>query len=304
MNWHNTSLEDLDILQKSALKNGFYANNYSAVNSVLYAQKYDSQIAIEGDWIYEKYSEGGKLYFSFPHNVNGEKQNAKAAIDILLKEASATDKTCAFRNITADEKDFLSSNYKTLSVGEAPDLSDYIYLTENLSNLTGKKYNRKRNHIKQFCKKYGSFSFSLLKRENIEAALAIEEKWLSENTVGTENEDLQKERHIIHNALEHFEYFTQHAGMTGGILFIGEEPAAFCLSSVLSPSVTDIHFEKCLSSYARDGGYAIINNEFAKTVSTKYINREEDLGIEGLRKSKLSYYPEIILQKFNVVIAL
>jgi hypothetical protein len=170
--------------------------------------------------------------------------------------------------------------------------------------LTGKKYNRKRNHIKQFCKKYDNFSFSLLKRENIEAALEIEEKWLSENTIGTQNEDLLKERQIIHNALEHFEYFTQHAGMTGGILFIDGEPAAFCLASILSPSVTDIHFEKCLSSFARDGGYAIINNEFAKTVSTKYINREEDLGIEGLRKSKLSYYPEIILAKFNVAISI
>ena len=92
--------------------------------------------------------------------------------------------------------------------------------------------------------------------------------------------------------------------MTGGILFIVEEPAAFCLSSVLSPSVTDIHFEKCLSSYARDGGYAIINNEFAKTVSTKYINREEDLGIEGLRKAKRSYYPEIFLEKFDAEIKL
>ena len=314
MNWHKTSLEDLDLLQKCALNNGFFANNYSAVNSVLYAQKYDSEIAIESDWIYEKYFDEGKLVFSFPHNINGEKQNIKAAVETLLNETSAAagkgneSGTCIFRNITADEKDFLSANYKALSVEEAPDLSDYIYLTENLSNLAGKKYSRKRNHIKQFCKKYGTFTFEPLNPGNLGTAFEIEEKWFSENTADAQKssftEDLQKEREIIRTAFEHYDYFAEHAGMTGGILFIGTEPAAFCLASVLSPTVTDIHFEKCLSEFARDGGYAIINNEFAKTVSTTYINREEDLGIEGLRKSKLSYYPEIILEKYNVVINL
>ena len=89
MNWHKTTLEDLDLLQKCALNNGFLANNYSAVNSVLYAQKYDSEIAIDDDWIYEKYFDEGKLVFSFPHNINGEKQTTKAAVETLLNEFSA-----------------------------------------------------------------------------------------------------------------------------------------------------------------------------------------------------------------------
>ena len=79
---------------------------------------------------------------------------------------------------------------------------------------------------------------------------------------------------------------------------------AFCIASLLSQNITDVHFEKCLSTYTRDDGYAIINNEFSKTVQTEYINREEDLGIEGLRKAKLSYYPEKVLEKFRVEIRL
>ena len=87
--------------------------------------------------------------------------------------------------------------------------------------------------------------------------------------------------------------------MTGGLLYVDDKPAAFCVASLLSAAVTDVHFEKCLFEYARDGGYAVINNEFSKSVKTEFINREEDLGIVGLRKAKLSYYPEEILEKYN-----
>ena len=87
--------------------------------------------------------------------------------------------------------------------------------------------------------------------------------------------------------------------MRGGILFVKNQAVAFCLSSLLSPLVTDIHFEKCLRDAASVGGYAVINHSFIKNYgSYHYINREEDLGIEGLRKAKLSYKPEIILKKY------
>ena len=309
MDWHTTTFKDLGILQKSAFNNGFFANNYGAVNSILYAQKFKSLLAIQGDWIYEKYFEDGKLYFSFPHNINGEKHGIKDAVKTLLKDAASESRTCVFRNITSDEKEILLEHFTPVSEEKADDLSDYIYLTEKLSNLSGKKFNRKRNHIKQFCKKYGTFTFEPLNTGNLDTAFSIEEKWLAQSKQSSQGEDnasfsadLQKERDLIRNAFEHFDYLVQNAGMTGGIVLVGKEPVAFCLASILSPSVTDIHFEKCLSEYARDGGYAIINNEFAKTVSTKYINREEDLGIEGLRKSKLSYYPEIILEKHSIEI--
>ena len=170
------------------------------------------------------------------------------------------------------------------------------------------KYSKKRNHINQFKKKHPNVKFELLDEHNIKYAYEIEEKWLLENTLENQDaetdgsQDLQQEQKIIQTALDIFEYFSEHADMKGGILFVKNEPVAFCLSSTLSNSVTDIHFEKCLSPFAKDGGYAVINNEFAKTVSTKYINREEDLGIEGLRKAKRSYYPEIFLEKFDVEI--
>ena len=310
MDWHTATLEELSVLQKCALNNNFFANNYSAVNTILYSKKYKALIAIEDGWFFEKYCDEEKCIFSFPHNLNGDKSNIKAAIQELAKSAVQENKsnTCIFKNITSEEKDIINSLFDAVKIEATPAYSDYIYLTENLSTLPGARYSKKRNHINQFKKKHPDVKFELLDEHNIKYAYEIEEKWLLENTLQNQDtrtddsQDLQQEQKIIQTALDNFIYFSKHADMKGGILFVENEPVAFCLSSTLSNSVTDIHFEKCLSPFAKDGGYAVINNEFAKTVSTKYINREEDLGIEGLRKAKRSYYPEIFLEKFDVEI--
>ena len=310
MDWHTATLKELSVLQKCALNNNFFANNYSAVNTILYSKKYKALIAIEDGWFFEKYCDEEKCIFSFPHNLNGDKSNIKTAIQELAKSAKQNNNlnTFVFKNITSEEKKILESIFEVIKIEATPAYSDYIYLTENLSTLPGAKYSKKRNHINQFKKKHPDVKFELLDGHNIKHAYEIEEKWLLENTLQNQDtrtddsQDLQQEQKIIQTALDNFTYFSKHADMKGGILFVKNEPVAFCLSSTLSNSVTDIHFEKCLSPFAKDGGYAVINSEFAKTVSTKYINREEDLGIEGLRKAKRSYYPEIFLEKFDVEI--
>ena len=314
--WHTAKIEELPVLQKCAMNNGFLANNYSAVNTILYSKKYKALISLTDEWFFEKYCDDAEntVAFSFPHNINGNKEKRKSALEEMIQnqteKAKQADKnnstkpvTCIFKNITAAEKDFLSTHFEISKIEPTPAYSDYIYLTENLSKLPGATYSKKRNHINQFKKKHPDFSFELLDSHNISAAREVEEKWLLENTGSSNSDiDLHQEREIITNALNNFEAFSAEAQMRGGILFVKNQPVAFCLSSLLSPLVTDIHFEKCLADFAKDGGYAVINNEYAKTISTKYINREEDLGIEGLRKAKRSYYPEIILEKFDVEI--
>ena len=170
-----------------------------------------------------------------------------------------------------------------------------------------KKFSKKRNHINQFVRKYGEIDFRPLDERNLDLAFSVEERWLSEaeqmekSGAGSEAGDLQVEKEIIKSALENFKSLASACSMTGGILFVCSEPAAFCIASSISRNVVDVHFEKCLSPFAKDGGYAVINNQFSKSVRAQYINREEDLGLEGLRKAKLSYYPDIILQKYNVL---
>ncbi len=304
MNWRKPDLKDLETLQECALNNNFFANNYSAVNSLLYEKKFHSLIAIDGDWIFEKYFADGKQYFSFPHNLSGNYDDLKSALEIFEKDAASSGQKFIFQNITLEEKDALVNIYPSAKIIATPESGDYIYSREKLSSLAGKKLSKKRNHINQFKNKHPDYFFEPLSEKNIYAAKLIEEKWLEENkSFALEDgslSDLESEKEIIFYALDNFETFSKNCRMTGGVLFVQKEPVAFCIASLLGQSVTDVHFEKCLYDFGRDGGYAVINNEFSKTAQTEFINREEDLGIEGLRKAKLSYYPEQILEKFLV----
>lgn len=80
LNWHTASVEELELLQKTAVNNGVFANNYSAVNSIIYAKKYDSQIAVQDGWIFEKYYAGGDSTFAFPHRIDGKTDGVEGAV--------------------------------------------------------------------------------------------------------------------------------------------------------------------------------------------------------------------------------
>ena len=156
--WHTATVEDLPILQKCAIKNNFLANNYSAVNTILYSKKYKALISLTNEWFFEKYcddEDNPAIVFGFPHNINGNKENLKATLEELIQNqtGSSEQNTFIFKNITSEEKDFLSSHFEILKIEPNPAYCDYIYLTENLCTLPGTKYSKKRNHINKFKKK-------------------------------------------------------------------------------------------------------------------------------------------------------
>ena len=103
----------------------------------------------------------------------------------------------------------------------------------------------------------------------------------------------------IEEALQNFEAL----GMKGAILYVEGKPVGMTMASRIIPGEWDIHFEKVIDEYANNGGYAVINKMFAETLTgARLINREEDIGIEGLRKAKLSYYPLTILDKSHATV--
>lgn len=173
---------------------------------------------------------------------------------------------------------------------EDRDTFDYVYLRENLANLSGRKYHSKRNHITAFNKKF-NWHFELLSNSNRESIRECANKWYATKD---ESNDLTLaiEKDGTNLLLDNY----KELNIKGGCIVIDGDVVAFSLGSEINRQVFDICIEKALPEYAE--AYSVINREFAKILDYKYINREDDMGIEGLRKSKLSYYPDFFVKKY------
>ena len=173
------------------------------------------------------------------------------------------------------------------------DYADYIYLRSDLATLKGKKFQSKRNHINKFRNTYPDYKYSPITKDRIQECLELEAKWCKANDCD-QQEGTGNERRALIYALNHFE----ELGLTGGILHVNGQIVAFTFGMPINKETFGVHVEKADTSI--DGAYAMINYEFANHIPEQYIyiNREEDLGIEGLRKATLSYHPETILEKY------
>ncbi|HEX3040435.1 MAG TPA: phosphatidylglycerol lysyltransferase domain-containing protein [Caproiciproducens sp.] len=171
--------------------------------------------------------------------------------------------------------------------------SDYIYTASDLIDLPGRRFHGKRNHLAQFQRSY-DWSYEDITVENIEDCRTVAKKWCEANGGCGKGNSAEGESCAISRA---FRYFKE-LELSGGLIRIDGKPAAFTIGEEINPQTYLIHFEKALDGY--NGLYPAINHEFASRClqGYKYINREEDLGLEGLRKAKLSYHPVFLLQKY------
>ncbi len=172
---------------------------------------------------------------------------------------------------------------------------DYIYLRERLVSLSGKSLQSKRNHINKFERLYPDYTYEPLTSAHADECLSLVDTWLDASGDGDGRLD---ERLMIERTLKHAEAL----GLTGGILRVEGKIVAFSYGSPINADTFGIHVEKADTAY--EGAFTMINRELARHIPEQYtyINREEDLGIEGLRKSKLSYKPEMLLAKETAIL--
>jgi len=172
--------------------------------------------------------------------------------------------------------------------------SDYIYLAKDLINLSGNKYHRKKNHLNQFIRNY-TFEYRALDAELVKRVLGMQEAWCRLREC-VEEPDLLAEDFAVHEALTYFD----ELGYQGGTIIINSVVEAFSLGEPLNQDTAVIHMEKANPDIL--GLYAAINQLFCLNTWSHmtYINREQDMGVEGLRKAKESYYPHHMGNKYTL----
>lgn len=173
-------------------------------------------------------------------------------------------------------------------VTEDRDNFDYLYSHEELVRLTGRKFHRKKNLVNAFLGRHRCEGKPLT-RDRIKDALLILEEWRKASPVPGDYAAARE-------ALEK----TEELALCGGIYYVGDKPAAYALGEELGEDTFVVHFEKGVEGYK--GLLQFVNQSFASILPEKYryINREQDLGEEGLRKSKMSYKPVGFVKKFRV----
>lgn len=175
------------------------------------------------------------------------------------------------------------------AVSEDRDNFDYVYLTKDLAALYGRKYHKKKNLVNVFINNY-SYEGRPLLEEYIDDALSILEKW---KKARRDEGDYEAAREAIER--------TEQLQLCGGIYYVNGEPVAYTMGEeIAGGTMFLIHFEKAFGNYR--GLYQFINMTFASILPEKYefINREQDLGHEGLRQAKMSYRPHSFIKKYRV----
>ncbi|MFX1494765.1 MAG: DUF2156 domain-containing protein [Promethearchaeota archaeon] len=168
---------------------------------------------------------------------------------------------------------------------------DYVYSKEEILNLAGNKYRQNRRWLQKFLDNY-DYDFQLLTEDLVEKCKELQLEWCIIRAC-TEDESLEAEQDAIYEALNNFEKL----GFNGGLLCVENKCAAYTFGEMLNENTLVIHIEKAHIEY--HGSYQAINNFFLKNchVDAIFVNREQDLGIEGLRRAKESYKPIKMVKK-------
>ncbi len=267
----------------------FRGCEYNFSNNLAWHRLYETQICRYKDF-YISCSRKYGMRFTFPAG----RGDYKDLFLTLKKEAEEENSPLIVSSVTNDKLalfEELFPDMYTVSCDEAD--SDYIYEAEKLQTLSGKKYHQKRNHLARFHE--NNWEYHDMTEKDFDECIEFAAK-----SYNLDNAYDDESRVAEQFAINTFMTCFGELELKGGVITVDGRLEAFTIGDGINSDTFDIHIEKANADI--QGAYAAINNEFAKSAANgyTYINREEDLGLEGLRKSKHSYHPAFMLQK-NVV---
>ena len=284
-------IEDKERYELALSKSGKRGCEMSFANLFLWGKQ---EIAIVGDIVALRGTFSSTIY-PFPLG-EGDKSSVIAEI---IQDAKEKNIPLIITSIYGKEKDFLEELYPSaFEFKSNRDSFDYVYDINDLADLLGKKYHKKRTHINRFKNEHPNFKVEPFTEDNIIGIKEFVYGWY-ENKENDENaDDFNYEKVVFERAINNF----RGLGLEGLALVDNGEVLAVTFGSKMNEDTFDVHFEKARADV--DGAYTAINFEFANYIRKKYpeiryLDREEDMGLEGLRKAKTSYYPHHLVEKYT-----
>lgn len=237
----------------------------------------------------------GKSVYPYPIG-SGDK---RAAVEAIIQDAKKRGIPCRFTGMTAGDVQELEQWYpERFHIKPQRDSFDYVYAIDDLADLRGRKFQKKRNHVNRFRAEHPDFQVVELNSCNLALAQQMVNEWFRIRMKQDPEGDYLLENIAMARAFQNYNLL----GMEGILLLVDGKVVAVTMGTRMSPDTYDIHFEKALEDV--DGAYPSVNCEFARYLrlkhpEVKFLNREDDMGLEGLRKAKLSYNPHHMVEKYK-----
>ena len=278
---------DIDTIKKYANESGIQSCDFTLCGIYLWGVYYGYEMCEYANTLFIKgRDESGREAFACPI---GE-MNGRDAVALVREYCRNHGIEARFSFVPES----VLPNFEGGSALKLVDWSDYVYDTESLATLSGKKLHRKKNRFNKFVKAYPDYRFEKVDESNIGALRKFYESFLDSNVA--DNERLKAEETIIKKALDEYALL----GLMGGVLWVEDEIVAFAIGERVNDTLY-MHFEKANRAY--DGAYEAINCLFVRNfgAGTRFVDREEDMGDEGLRQAKTVYCPSRMIDKYEVV---
>lgn len=237
----------------------------------------------------------GRSVYPYPIG-NGDR---RAILEAILKDAEERGIPCRISGMTESDREELEAWFPDrFHLRSSRNSFDYVYTTDDLADLKGRKYQKKRNHANRFRAEHPNYTVVPLTACTMDQARHMVNDWFTMRMREDPHGDYLLENIALARACQHYHSF----GMEGILLMDGDQVLAVTMGSQMGADTFDIHFEKAREEV--DGAYTVVNQEFARYLRLKhphitYLNREDDLGLEGLRKAKLSYNPHHMVEKYK-----
>ncbi len=283
-------VNETQVIQNALEKNAHEESNHNLINMILWLEKFPLYYQKEKNYllVFGVYEEEAFMYMPFCEEDMLKEALQKA--EEIFKEIKEPLVFNCFTEEMMEKVIALSSNYQ---VTQCLGASDYIYDAQKLINMSGKKLQKKRNHMNAFFQEYqGRYHYESLNEENVMECLEFLGIWKQ-----TEKDDfLKNELNGVRRILNLF----HQVPYRGGCIRIDGKVEAFAIGSVLSDRMIQENIEKANGGIR--GLYPVMLREFLshEFPNAVWVNREDDMGYENLKKSKKSYYPQWMIHKYRL----